>query len=101
MKVSRILQLSALAIISTFSSAASGQTVMDCTMQCYHVYNIRVAYCYERYGGYNYDAELCIMNEWDTLDACVRDCETTYGTQAASNLQSLHAWGGRAQCSRS
>lgn len=83
MRVSVIPLIAAFALVSTFGSGASAQTIEGCSSQCYQTYSVRAEYCYARYGGYNYDAELCIMNEYEAYIDCIRNCESTYGPQAS------------------
>ena len=87
MKALAILPLAAAAMIFSFSTPAGAQTLESCNAQCQQTYDTRANYCYTRYGGYNYDAELCIMNEYDVLIDCQRECEFQYGSYGSLNLR--------------
>ncbi|MCH2237745.1 MAG: hypothetical protein MK060_07690 [Blastomonas sp.] len=66
------------------ASPASAQ-VQGCIDQCYQTYNTRWLYCIQRYGGHGYDAELCMLNEYDVLVDCMNNCGTTYGANTRTD----------------
>jgi hypothetical protein len=76
--------ISASCCLLGFASPASAQ-VQGCIDQCYQTYNARWLYCIERYGGHGYDAELCMLNEYDVLVDCMNNCGTTYGANTRTD----------------
>lgn len=85
MKRSAYLALCFALTLPGLGSSAQSQTTPGCTDHCYGNYSTRANYCYEKYGGYNYDAELCIMNEWEAYQDCLRGCEEYSSNNTSPN----------------
>lgn len=56
-----------------------------CVNQCYQIYETRFNYCYSRHGGNSYEAELCMLGEYEAWMDCLNNCSTTYGFNAKSD----------------
>lgn len=102
MKIHAISAAAALALGSSISAPAYGQQelVESCQNQCYQTYITRSNYCINRYGGHGYDAELCMLNEYDVYQECYNSCYTTYGARAGEGFKQAHLKTMRAKCAR-
>jgi hypothetical protein len=88
-----------LAIIA--STSVNANTLLEgCKNQCWNNYQTRMAYCMNRHGGHSYEAEWCMIDEYDVYMSCMYDCETTYGPQASLNSQSRNASAKKALCAK-
>lgn len=76
-----VISVASLVCALIISAPASAQ-YEGCVAQCYQVYNYRFNYCYERHGGNTYEAELCMLNEYDVYMDCLNGCSSTYGYNA-------------------
>lgn len=97
----RIVTISILvAGLLTSTSVNANPLLEGCRNQCWNNYQARMAYCWNRHGGLSYEAEWCMIDEYDVYMSCMNDCETTYGSQASLNFQSAHPLGKQGRCGK-
>ncbi len=76
--------LTSIIVAVGLQAPANAQSILEsCLSQCQQTYDTRWAYCIGRYGGHNYDAEICQLGEYEILVDCQNNCYSQYGGQAA------------------